>query len=186
MKDSDNYFECEVLAINHVVTLKIDRCNEESIFNVSSKSFSFCSQDNTISNILEKVIHSALCNVGGYGFADSGLFLEQVRQIRNARSVVAQMPELSMTNVVWSMMLSKEVFFSIESINYLDWGTLSAWTAYCRSFITLFVDLDGTLVCNSSPFFKPIHGSTDAIEANASWLRQRYAGGRTQVQRICA
>jgi hypothetical protein len=181
VKDSDNYFECNVLPLNHVVTLKIDRSNEESIFNVSSKSFTFCSKDNTVSNILEKVIHSALCNVGGYGFADSGLFLERVRQIRNSRSLVSQVPELTMTNVIWSMMLTREVFFSIESRNYQDWGTLTAWNKYCKSFMTIFVDLDGTLVSNSSAFLVPLHGSTEAIEPNLAWLRQRHATGRVQI-----
>jgi hypothetical protein len=181
VKDSDNYFECEVLPLNHVVTLKIDRSNEERIFNVSSKSFTFCSKDNTVSNILEKVIHSDLCNVGGYGFVDSGLFLERVRHIRNSRSLVSQVPELTMTNVIWSMMLTRVVFYAVESRNYQDWGTLTAWNMYCKSFMTIFVDLDGTLVGNSSAFFAPLHGSTGAIEPNVAWLRQRHAAGRTQI-----
>ena len=181
VKDSDNYFECTVAPLNHVVTLKIDRSNESNIFNVASKSFSFCSKDNTISNILEKVIHSSLCNVGGYGFADSSLFLEKVREIRNARSLVAQVPELTMTNVIWSMMLTKETFYSVDSANYQDWGTLSAWTTYCKSFMTLFIDLDGTLVTNSSAFFNPRHGTTEAIESNVAWLRRKHSSGRTYI-----
>ncbi|MEJ7682686.1 MAG: hypothetical protein WKG06_33480 [Segetibacter sp.] len=36
---------------------------------------------------------------------------------------------------------------------YSDWGTIEDWDRFKRSYATLFVDLDGTLVKNSSWHF---------------------------------
>ena len=48
------------------------------------------------------------------------------------------------------MMLSNKVFYGQACVNYKDWGTIEDWDKYKAEYTTLFLDIDGTLVENTS------------------------------------
>ena len=55
------------------------------------------------------------------------------------------------------MMLSGSHFNGLRTSNFKDWGTLEAWNKYKSQYKCLFVDIDGTLVKNSSHHFPPYY-----------------------------
>jgi hypothetical protein len=79
------------------------------------------------------------------------------------------------------MLTTSEPFVSIPVSGYEDWGTLSAWLDYTRSFKTLFCDVDGTLIKNSGQYFVPRWGTQPPLEDNVAYLKKSHKGGRTQI-----
>lgn len=65
--------------------------------------------------------------------------------------------------------------------DYEDWGTLQAWEAYARTFRTLFLDIDGTLVKNSGGYLKPIWGMQPPLNRSVAHLQALKKKGRTQI-----
>ena len=58
----------------------------------------------------------------------------------------------SINHVIFSYIQQKNsIFFE----NYLDWGTVEDWNRFKRSYATLFLDIDGISIINSSSHFHP-------------------------------
>jgi len=68
-----------------------------------------------------------------------------------------------------------------EPEKYIDWGTIEDWDRFKRSFATLFIDIDGTIVINSSSHFPPYIGNTDPIQENIEVIKDLYRSGKFQV-----
>jgi hypothetical protein len=79
------------------------------------------------------------------------------------------------------MILQGLIFFGEESNNFIDWGTKKDWTKYCSNFSTYFVDLDGTLITNTSEYVPPYTGAGKPIEDNIKILRDKYKNGECKI-----
>lgn len=181
LKDCDNFFAIsDVAPQNGVAYIKITPENEGGVYNMASKGYVAFKPSRVMTNIVEKQIISSAFACGAYAFESAALFRSYVDLSRVTKSHLHP-GELAVSDVVWRMMLSGEPFKALECSDYEDWGTLNAWRAYCKTFKTLFVDIDGTLVKNSGEYFAPTWGSTDALPANAKLLRDLHATGRVKV-----
>ena len=71
----------------------------------------------------------------------------------------------------------------LRTSNFKDWGTLEAWNKYKSQYKCLFVDIDGTLVKNSSHHFQPDIGSGEPLKDNITALNELYENGKSRVIR---
>lgn len=190
LKDCDNQFACAVPALDGVATLAITRETESTVSNVASKGYvSVNPQTNQLTSIVEKSIISNTFCIGGYSFLSAADFLARVAHARHLQilgnATAAQGAELAVSDIIWLKMVDPSVttppFVSIPARNYEDWGTLPTWRAYCDSFKTLFVDIDGTLMKNSGQYFTPTWGTTQALPQNVAYLNELHATGRVCI-----
>jgi len=173
VKDSDNYFETEYSGENCICYYDL---NLSGLIKPKNKSYIEIDEHGFISNIIEKQVLSPFFCVGGYGFKSAKLFNETLKEIE-----IITNGEIYLSNVIFQMILKEQKFISYPVTNYKDWGTLEDWDRYKRTYATLFVDIDGTLVKNSSAHFPPYIGNTPALEENVSILRKLYSTGKFQI-----
>ena len=79
------------------------------------------------------------------------------------------------------MIMDNHKFISIESPNYIDWGTKEDWLEYKSEYKVIFCDIDGVLVYNSSEYFNPNWGTTDGIVENINHLKKLYESKKCQL-----
>jgi hypothetical protein len=72
------------------------------------------------------------------------------------------------------MILDGYLFLTEQTNNYIDWGTLDDWLSYTHRFKTIFIDLDGILVENSSRHIEPIWGQSNPIKENIDIINKLY------------
>ncbi|KAL9134855.1 MAG: hypothetical protein Q9175_003960 [Cornicularia normoerica] len=184
LKDCDNQFKCPVPAVDGVATLEITRETESGVSNVASKGYvAVNSQTGQLTSIVEKLMVSNTFCIGGYAWKSAQDFLSRVAQARKYQIMASATKgvELAVSDVIWLKMATGAPFLSIPAANYEDWGTLSSWRAYCDSFKTLFVDIDGTLMNNSGQYFVPTWGTTAPLTKNVDHLNKLHATGRVRV-----
>lgn len=117
------------------------------------KSYVDLNKDNFIINIIEKSVKSNLMNTGIVSFRSAAEFMSFGESALNKRVTYV-------SDVIKMMIQNKIKFKGFEIKEYQDWGTLHQWTKFKNSYMTIFVDLDGTLVVNSHPL---------AINNNNNW-----------------
>lgn len=171
IKDSDNSFDASITPDNCVCFSNLNDCG---LIKPKNKSYIMVNNQGNIVNIVEKQVISPTFCVGGYGFKDAESFVTTL----NALPVNQ---ERYISNVIYQLLLSGENFRAIECENYSDWGTIEDWDRYKRTFATLFVDLDGTLVENSSAHFPPYIGESPALESNVNIIQQLQASGKFEI-----
>lgn len=184
LKDCDNQFKCSVPAVDGVATLEITRETESGVSNVASKGYvAVNSQTGQLTSIVEKLMVSNTFCIGGYAWKSAEDFLSRVAQARKYQIMASATKgvELAVSDVIWLKMATGAPFFSIPAANYEDWGTLPSWRAYCDSFKTLFVDIDGTLMKNSGQYFVPTWGTTAPLTKNVDHLNRLHATGRVRI-----
>lgn len=184
LKDCDNQFKCPVPAVDGVATLEITRETESGVSNVASKGYvAVNSQTGQLTSIVEKLMVSNTFCIGGYAWKSAQDFLSRVAQARKYQIMASATKgvELAVSDVIWLKMATGAPFFSIPAANYEDWGTLPSWRAYCDSFKTLFVDIDGTLMKNSGQYFLPTWGTTAPLTKNVDHLNKLHATGRVRI-----
>ncbi|KAJ3186149.1 hypothetical protein HK101_009702 [Irineochytrium annulatum] len=188
LKDCDNQFACAVDAVDGVSTLEITRETEGAVSNVASKSYAAVNPGTGhLTSIVEKAMISNSFCVGGYAWRSCENMLKRVAVARKYQAISGMTSskgvELAVSDLIWLRMADESAppFISIPSSGYEDWGTLPAWRAYCGSFKTLFVDIDGTVVGNSGQYFKPTWGTTKALRKNVEHLNTLHATGRVQI-----
>ena len=184
LKDCDNQFRCPVPAVDGVATLEITRETESGVSNVASKGYvALNSQTGQLTSIVEKLMVSNTFCIGGYAWKSAQDFLSRVAQARKYQIMASATKgvELAVSDVIWLKMATSSPFVSIPAANYEDWGTLPSWRAYCDSFKTLFVDIDGTLVENSGQYFVPTWGTTAPLTKNVEHLNKMHATGRVRI-----
>ena len=173
VKDSDNYFEAAIPRGKNCVCY-FD-LNDGDTMNARNKSYVQFDENRLISNIVEKRVVSSTFSVGGYGFASAEEFCTYFEKLQDSDS------ELYMSNVIFEMILDNHPFLGIKVENYEDWGTFEDWNRYKRTFRTLFVDLDGVLIENTSVFIAPFAGTGEPILRNIGVLRKLHWEGRTKI-----
>lgn len=171
IKDCDNGFKANVTSFeNNFVSF----CNLSNLksSDVSSKSYLQLDNMNIISNIVEKKIVSDKFCCGGYFFKSSKEFLEY-SVIESSNNFVS--------DVIFNMILHGKTFIGMECSEYEDWGTITEWKKYTNTFKTLFVDIDGTIVKNSSNYLTPYIGETEALIGNVEHLKSLVQNGRVEI-----
>lgn len=170
VKDSDGYFECQIDSEENQVTY-FDLNNIDEI-NARSKSYIELDSNGVIINMVEKrVISSSFC-VGGYGFNSSIEFCNYYNRIKVLPG------ECYISNVIFEMILEGEKFIGNESSGFLDWGTIKSWNDYKSNLYTIFTDLDGTLITNTSHLIPPYIGEGKPLSNNIDVIKRvRKNGG---------
>lgn len=171
IKDSDNYFCESKTSGNFISTYDL---NELEFINAKNKSYITTNEQNVLTNIVEKSIISSIFNVGGYGFKNSDDFCKYYEKLAHEEN-------LYISHIIYAMLLDKHIFTNSRVKDYTDWGTLREWNLYKSQFATLFVDIDGTLVENSSQFFEPKWGQTKKIKENVEILNKLYDTGKVNI-----
>jgi hypothetical protein len=171
IKDVDSYFDCRISACNEVSIFDL---NDMSLVHASNKSFVTLDDNNLINNIVEKQVISSKFCVGGYSFGDAQQFVEYFRKLDNDKN-------LYVSHIIFKMLLDNIPFRVNEVKNYLDWGTIKEWNDYKASYVTLFIDLDGILVKDSSMYFEPKWGTTNGIKENVEIVNELYNTKKAQV-----
>lgn len=171
IKDCDNSFKVNITSLdnNFVSYCRLDNLKGSD---VASKSYLQLDNMNVISNIVEKKVISDKFCCGGYYFKSSNEFLEY-SNIDSSNSFVS--------DVVFNMILNSKTFIGMECSDYEDWGTITEWQKYKNTFKTLFVDIDGTIVKNSSSYLKPYIGETDALIENVNYLKELISTNRIEL-----
>lgn len=172
VKDSDNYFEVNYAGENSICYFDL---NKSGLIKPKNKSYIEVDEYGFISNIIEKQVLSPFFCVGGYGFSNAQDFVKHLTQIESTAQ-----GEVYLSNVIYQMILSDKKFLSSLVSVYKDWGTLEDWDRYKRSYATLFLDIDGTLVKNSSAHFPPYIGNTAPLTENVNILKTLYKTGKFQ------
>ena len=171
IKDSDNFFNCDVRSGNFVTTFDIS--SMESV-NAGNKSYVVTDDNGIITSIVEKrVISSEFC-AGGYSFESASIFRESFLKLRHHSN-------LYISHMIYSMMLDGIEFGTELAGSYIDWGTIKEWNEYKSSFSTIFIDIDGVLVENSGRYFGKLWGETKPLEENVKKVRELYDSGKCQI-----
>lgn len=171
IKDTDNFFVTDVSPINQISTSSLELFQQ---VNAGNKSYVMVNHSGIVTNIAEKnIISSSFC-VGGYSFRDAKEYLNYYKSLKNDHS-------LYISHIIFKMILDGVHFKAVQVSDYADWGTLADWNHYKRNFATLFIDIDGVLVYNSSRYFEPQWGESSAIKENAAVINKLYASGKVQV-----
>lgn len=169
IKDVDNYFVTE-LPKGNFVSVSDARKIKHDVF---QKSY-IKSELGTIRNIVEKNVISDTFCCGGYGFGDAAEFLDYYEKNQHHDN-------LYLSHIIYDMMLGGHIFKSVDVEEYEDWGTLEAWESYKNEFQTVFIDLDGCLVENSSEWFFPKWGTSAGIQENIDTINKMHSGGKTHI-----
>ena len=173
IKDSDGYYECNIKDQNNQVAF-FD-LNDMDDINARTKSYIEFDIHGLITNIVEKKVISSTFSVGGYGFASAKEFCKIYETFKDTEE------ECYISHIIFEMILSGSSFYGLKTKNFKDWGTLDAWNKYKSQYRCLFVDIDGTLVSNSSIHFSPYVGTGDPLNSNISLLRSLYDSGKVKI-----
>lgn len=173
VKDSDSYFTIKVDTEENQIAYMNLRDVEE--IKPSSKSYIEMGQEQAVTNIVEKKVVSDNFCVGGYGFKSAADFCHYYESITDYSK------ECYISDVIFEMLLAGESFFGNHATSFTDWGTEKDWNKYCSQYSTLFVDLDGTLITNTSEYICPYTGSGEPIYENIQALRDKKAEGRCTI-----
>ena len=173
IKDCDNYFSCELKNEGNQVSF-IDLNNNDKL-NPKGKSYIQFDDNNILTNIIEKRIVSSTFCCGGYGFSNAKEFCKIYESLIDIEE------ECYVSHIIFEMMLNGHTFSALESNNYKDWGTIDEWKRYKETYKTIFCDIDGTLITNTSHQFPPFIGEGSPIQKNIDYLNGLYSYGRTYI-----
>jgi len=171
IKDCDNSFKINVTSLDNNF---VSYCNLSNLkgSDVASKSYLQLDNMGIIANIVEKKVISDKFCCGGYYFKSSNEFLEY-SNIDSSNNFVS--------DVVFNMILNGKTFIGMECSDYEDWGTIIEWQKYKNTFKTLFIDIDGTIVKNSSSYLTPYIGETTELTDNVNYLKELISSGRVEL-----
>lgn len=170
IKDCDNHFTFSINdnQSNFICYNRLDNSHS----NVCAKSYISFDENNVVNNIIEKKVISDTFCCGGYFFESS----EQFLQYSNIEA-----KDLYVSDVVYNMMLNGIKFLGKECLEYVDWGTIADWEKYKEEFKTLFVDIDGVLMKNSSAYIAPYIEDTVFIEENLNFIKELIDSGKVEL-----
>ena len=172
IKDSDGFYRCDVEERNQVAYFDL---NDMDDINARTKSYVDLDVNDVVTNIVEKKVISSTFSSGGYGFTDAKEFCETFEKLQDMDG------ECYISHIIFEMMLSGSTFYGTKTTDFKDWGTLDAWNKYKSQYKCLFVDIDGTLITNSSHHFPPYVGSGEPIENNIDFLAELYEQGKAKI-----
>jgi hypothetical protein len=166
VKDCDNMFSCRWSGGNEIAVLDL---NSVGLIDAKNKSYVNVDALGNVNNIVEKQVISNFFCCGGYGFANTSLFLKHYHSIQSNQ-------EVYLSHIIYSMLMVDESFQIKLADSYIDWGTLREYRHYTRSFTTLFCDVDGVLLYNGSKFGK-VGWSTEPIIENLQTISKLQVRG---------
>ena len=172
IKDSDGFYRCDVEERNQVAYFDL---NDMDDINARTKSYVDLDVNDVVTNIVEKKVISSTFSSGGYGFADAKEFCKTFEKLQDMDG------ECYISHIIFEMMLSGSTFYGTKTTDFKDWGTLDAWNKYKSQYKCLFVDIDGTLITNSSHHFPPYMGSGEPIENNIDFIAKLHEQGKTKI-----
>ena len=172
IKDSDGFYRCDVEERNQVAYFDL---NDMDDINARTKSYVDLDVNDVVTNIVEKKVISSTFSSGGYGFADAKQFCKTFEKLQDMDG------ECYISHIIFEMMLSGSTFYGTKTTDFKDWGTLDAWNKYKSQYKCLFVDIDGTLITNSSHHFPPYTGSGEPIEDNIDLLAELHEQGKAKI-----
>jgi len=172
IKDSDGFYKCDVEERNQVAYFDL---NDMDDINARTKSYVDLDVNDVVTNIVEKKVISSTFSSGGYGFADAKEFCKTFEKLQDMDG------ECYISHIIFEMMLSGSTFYGTKTTDFKDWGTLDAWNKYKSQYKCLFVDIDGTLITNSSHHFPPYTGSGEPIEDNIDLLAELHEQGKARI-----
>lgn len=173
IKDSDGYYECNIeTPTNQIAFFDL---NDMDNINARTKSYVEFDVNGIVTNIVEKKVISSTFSVGGYGFENASQFCETFDKLNDLEG------ECYVSNVIFDMILSGFKFEGLPTLNFKDWGTLNSWNEYKSQYKCLFVDIDGTLVTNSSVHFPPYVGGGRSLQSNIDHLNELYRTGKVKI-----
>jgi len=172
IKDSDGFYRCDVEERNQVAYFDL---NDMDDINARTKSYVDLDVNDVVTNIVEKKVISSTFSSGGYGFADAKEFCKTFEKLQDMDG------ECYISHIIFEMMLSGSTFYGTKTTDFKDWGTLDAWNKYKSQYKCLFVDIDGTLITNSSHHFPPYTGSGEPIEDNIDLLADLHEQGKAKI-----
>jgi hydroxymethylpyrimidine pyrophosphatase-like HAD family hydrolase len=176
IKDCDNFFSLDNIDFEHNQVC-YSRLDDHESINAKNKSYVQLDDKNYVCNIVEKKIISNTFSVGGYGFTDAKEFIDNYEKLNSLKLS----GECYISNIIFEMLLQESTFKGSLVKNYLDWGTIEAWSEFKNEYRTIFCDLDGTLVTNTSWHFPPFVGDGQPIQKNIDELKRVYKKGQTVV-----
>ena len=169
IKDSDNYIDLKLKNISNLVGY-FD-LNNLTLTNPSSKSYIQIDGGGNIINIVEKKVISNIFSVGAYGFRSNLEFINSFKNIKKLNSS-RKNNEIYTSHVIYNMILNGSIFKGIKSSSFIDWGDIKSWERFKENFLTIFCDIDGTLVKNSSEHFPPYIGQAEPLLKNINVLKR--------------
>lgn len=173
IKDSDGYYECNIESpTNQIAFFDL---NDMDDINARTKSYIELDVNGIVTNIVEKKVISSTFSVGGYGFESASQFCETFDKIQDLEG------ECYVSNVIFEMILSGSKFEGLPTTNFKDWGTIDSWNNYKSQYRCLFVDIDGTLVTNSSVHFPPYVGNSESLQNNIDHLNSLRKSGKVKI-----
>ena len=172
IKDSDGFYRCDVEERNQVAYFDL---NDMDDINARTKSYVDLDVNDVVTNIVEKKVISSTFSSGGYGFADAKEFCKTFEKLQDMDG------ECYISHIIFEMMLSGSTFYGTKTTDFKDWGTLDSWNKYKSQYKCLFVDIDGTLITNSSHHFPPYTGSGEPIEDNINLLAELHEQGKARI-----
>lgn len=173
IKDSDGYYECEIIEEkNQVAYFDL---NDMDNINARTKSYIEFDINSILTNIVEKKVISSTFSSGGYGFSDAKQFCNTYEKLQNMSG------ECYISHIIFEMMLSGSIFYGSKTYNFKDWGTIDSWNRYKSQYKCLFVDIDGTLVTNSSIHFPPYIGNGNSLQSNIDYLNSLHSSGMVKI-----
>ena len=173
IKDSDGYYECNILdEVNQVAYFDLNAMDD---INARSKSYVELDINGALTNIVEKKVISSTFSTGGYGFASASEFVQAYNKI------IDYDWECYVSHIIFEMILSGTKFVGLKTSNFKDWGTIDAWNKYKSQYKCLFVDIDGTLVTNSSCHFPPYIGDGVPLSENIELLQKLHSSGKVKI-----
>ena len=172
IKDSDGFYRCDVEERNQVAYFDL---NDMDDINARTKSYVDLDVNDVVTNIVEKKVISSTFSSGGYGFADAKEFCRTFEKLQDMDG------ECYISHIIFEMMLSGSTFYGTKTTDFKDWGTLDAWNKYKSQYKCLFVDIDGTLITNSSHHFPPYTGSGEPIENNIDYIAELHEQGKAKI-----
>jgi hypothetical protein len=173
IKDSDGYYQCNIETENNQAAF-FD-LNDMDNINARTKSYIEFDINGIITNIVEKKVISSTFSVGGYGFSSASEFCKTYEKFIDTEE------ECYISHIIFDMILSGSLFYGIKTSDFKDWGTIESWNLYKSQYKCLFVDIDGTLVTNSSIHFPPYVGSGVSIQENIDFLRDAHQSGKVKI-----
>lgn len=112
IKDADGYFCGTIRRENGIATYQLESM---SLVNPQNKSYVAVDDMYCITNVIEKRIVSHWFNVGGSCFEDSELFCKVYEKLSKIQ------PNLYVSHIIYTLLLSKIKFRPIEVRDYVDW-----------------------------------------------------------------
>ncbi len=171
LKDCDNFFNLNYKSGNNISVLSL---NNIDLVDAKNKSYVEIDDKGYVNNIIEKNVISNLFCCGGYSFESADEFKKHFKKLIS--SDIKYKNEIYVSHVIYSMLIEGKKFTVTEAKNYIDWGILREYRHYCRSFLTIFCDIDGVILENGSKFVKggwATAGIKENIEVLAKLQKQK-------------